>query len=93
MHILKIAAQVSQLMSLSKLRSLAMVLVASVLMLVTTACSQPDVTASQPPVPNTTEAAVDRAQDNLSDQAIDEEVLSQQGESRARQSGGAATTE
>lgn len=70
-----------------------MVLVAGVLMLVTTACSQPDITASQPPVPEATEAAVDRAQDNLSDQAIDEDVLSRQGESRARQSGGAATTE
>lgn len=93
MNILKIAARVSQLIDLSKLRSLAIVLVAGVLMLVTTACNQPDMTASQPPVPDTTEAAVDRAQDNLSDQAIDEDVLSQQGESRARQSDGAATTE
>ncbi len=92
MNILKIS-RVSPLISLSKLRSLAMVLVAGVLMLVTTACSQPDITASQPPVPEATEAAVDRAQGNLSDQAIDEDVLSQQGESRARQSGGAATTE
>ena len=47
MNILKIS-RVNLPISLSKLRRLAMVLVAGVLMLVTTACSQPDITASQP---------------------------------------------
>lgn len=75
------------------LRRLGIVLSVSLLWM-TTACAQPNTTASakanQPsvPVPEKTEAAVERARGNLSDHAVDEDVLSQQGESRARQSDG-----
>ena len=69
----------------SSLRRIAIVFIAGLMLLVTTACSPADTTASNRSAPNATEAAVDRAQSNLSDQAIDEDVLSQQGESRARQ--------
>lgn len=72
------------------LRRLGIVLAASLLW-VTTACTQANTTANQPfaqQVPEKTEAAVERARGNLSDQAVDENVLSQQGESRARQSDG-----
>ncbi|MGC1308049.1 MAG: hypothetical protein WA885_12545 [Phormidesmis sp.] len=79
----------ARLLSLPKLRRLAIVFVAGMIMLVTTACSQPDTTARN--VPDASQAAVERAQGNLSDQAIDEDVLSQQGASRARESGSSAT--
>lgn len=74
----------SQIMS--RLRRLAIVFIAGILVLSATACSTPDTTASRP-VPEATEAAVQRAQGNLSDQEIDMDVLSKQGESRARVSG------
>ena len=72
----------------STLRRIAIVFIAALTLMVTTACSQADTTASldsDMPVPEASEAAVKRAQSNLSDQAIDEDVLSKQGESRARQ--------
>lgn len=69
----------------SFLRRITIVFIVGLVVLVTTACSPADTTASTSSVPETTEAAVDRAQSNLSDQAIDEDVLSRQGESRARQ--------
>jgi hypothetical protein len=71
---------------MGQLRRLMIVFMVGVLVLTATACSQPDTTASQP-VPKATEADVNRAQGNLSDQETDVDVLSQQGESRARVSG------
>ncbi|MGB3296845.1 MAG: hypothetical protein WBA76_01155 [Phormidesmis sp.] len=68
---------------ISQLRRIAIIFVAGILVLSATACSTPDTTASRP-VPEATEADVQRAQGNLSDQEIDMDVLSQQGESRAR---------
>lgn len=89
-----ISSAVSNCLEGISLRRLGIVLAAGLLW-VTTACAQPDTTASakanQPSalqVPEKTEAAVERARGNLSDQAVDEDVLSQQGESRARQSDG-----
>jgi len=41
-------------------------------------------------VPEATAADVDRAQSNLSDKAVDEDVLSQQGPSQARRSDAAS---
>ncbi|MGB3766471.1 MAG: hypothetical protein WA947_07925 [Phormidesmis sp.] len=69
------------------LRRIAIVFIAGLTLMVTTACSQADTTASVDPaaVPEASEAAVIRAKSNLSDDTIDEDVLSQQGESRARQ--------
>ena len=67
------------------LRRVAIVFVAGLTLMVATACSPADTTALNASVPEASEAAVNRAQSNLSDQAIDEDVLSQQGESRARQ--------
>ena len=67
------------------LRRIAIVFVAGLTLMVATACSPTDTTALNPDVPEATEAAVNRAQSNLSSQTIDEDVLSQQGESRARQ--------
>ena len=52
-------------------------------MLSTTAC-QPDTRASMS-IHEASQADVQRAQGNMSDQAIDEDVLSQQGESLLRQ--------
>lgn len=69
----------------STLRRIAIIFIAGLTLVVTTACSPADTTASTGGVPEATEAAVNRAQSNLSDQAVDEDVLSQQGESRARQ--------
>lgn len=86
-----------------QMRKLLIVFLAGVLVLTATACSQADTTALSPadaqnrqansaqPVTEATEAAIDRAQGNLSDQAVDKDVLSKQGVSRARQSGGTAT--
>ncbi len=74
----------SQIMS--RLRRLAIVFIAGLLVLSATACSTPDTTAAQP-VPDATEAAVKKAQGHLSDQEINMDVLSKQGESRARVSG------
>lgn len=67
------------------MRRIAVVFVAGLTLMVATACSPADTTALNPNVPEATEAAVERAQSNLSDQAVDEDVLSRQGESRARQ--------
>lgn len=72
----------------SALRRIAIVFIAGLTLMITTACSPADTTASvdtNASVPEASEAAIKRAQSNLSDQAIDEDVLSQQGESRARQ--------
>ena len=72
----------------STLRRIAIVFIAGLTLMITTACSQADTTASvdaSTSVPEASEAAIKRAQSNLSDQAIDEDVLAQQGESRARQ--------
>ncbi|PZO17344.1 MAG: hypothetical protein DCF25_11150 [Leptolyngbya foveolarum] len=72
----------------STLRRIAIVFIAGLTLMITTACSPADTTASvdaNTSVPEASEAAINRAQSNLSDKAIDEDVLSQQGESRARQ--------
>ncbi len=76
------------LSAFSTLRRIAIVFIAGLTLMITTACSQADTTASvdaNPAVPEASEAAINRAQNNLSDKAIDEDVLSQQGASRARQ--------
>ena len=78
-----------QSVSIGRLRRLVIVFIAGILLMATTACSQPDVTAGQP-VPEATAADVERAQSNMSDDPINEDVLAKQGESRARQSDGAA---
>lgn len=89
---LQIQQKASQVISAVNFRRLAVGLSAGLLMLVTTACSQPSVTAGQPSasgaVPQATEADTNRARANLSDEAVNEDVLSQQGPSRARQSSG-----
>ncbi|MBE9061198.1 hypothetical protein [cf. Phormidesmis sp. LEGE 11477] len=78
---------VGQLVTLGRLRRLVIVLVAGLLvMLMTTACTPSDTSASQMNVPEATPADVQRAQSNLSDESIDEDVLSQQGASQARRS-------
>ena len=72
----------------STLRRIAIVFIAGLTLMITTACSQADTTASvdtNSSIPEASEAAVKRAQSNLSDEAINEDVLSQQGASRARQ--------
>ncbi|EDX85836.1 hypothetical protein S7335_3539 [Synechococcus sp. PCC 7335] len=78
--------QVGQLITLGRLRRLVVLLIASLLiMLMATACTPSD-TASSQSVPEATPADVQRAQSNLSEQAVDEDVLSQQGPSQARRS-------
>lgn len=82
---------VGRLITLERLRRLTVVLAAGLLMLVmTTACSPTSETAAssadQMGVPEATPADVQRAQTNLSDEAVDEDVLSQQGASQARRS-------
>lgn len=86
---------VGQLITLSRLRRLIAVLIVSLLVMVmATACtpSSPtvstgaDTSAGQMGVPEATPADVQRAQTNLSDEAVDEDVLSQQGPSQARRS-------
>ncbi|MEM8505188.1 MAG: hypothetical protein AAF716_18785 [Cyanobacteria bacterium P01_D01_bin.1] len=86
---------VGRLITLERLQRLAVVLVAGLLvMIMTTACtpSSPtsgtatETTAGQMGVPEATPADVQRAQTNLSDEAVDEDVLSQQGASQARRS-------
>ena len=76
--------------SLGQMRRLLIVFVAGILLMATTACSQPDVTAGQP-VPEATAADVDRAQSNLSDDAVNEDILAKQGVSRARQTDSVST--
>jgi hypothetical protein len=87
--ILQIKRQISSV----RFRQLTVVLLLSALMGLTTACT-PDTTARQPAgqsdVPTATEADVNRAKSHLSSDAVDEDVLSQQGVSRARQSDGTA---
>ncbi len=79
--------QMGQTMTLDRLRRLAFALVAGLtIMLATTACTPSDTTASQMDVPEATAADVQRAQSNLSDEAVDEDVLSQQGPSQGRRS-------
>jgi len=74
-----------------RVRRLALVLVVGLLMLMmTTACTPADTTATQMDVPEATPADVERAQGNLSDEAINEDVLSQQGPSQARRSDAAS---
>ena len=81
--------QAVQSVRLGHLRRLAVVFVAGVLLMATTACSQPDITAGQS-VPEATAADVNRAQSNLSDDAaVNEDILANQGKSRARQTDGA----
>ena len=80
--------QAVQSVRLGYLRRLAIIFIAGVLLMATTACSQPDITAGQP-VPEATAADVERAQSNMSDDPINEDVLAKQGESRARQNEGA----
>ncbi len=75
----------------NQLRRSLVVFLAGVLVLTATACSQPDTTAQAPsgqPVTEATEAALDRAQSNMSDTAVDENVLSQQSPSQAKRSDG-----
>lgn len=79
--------------SLNPFKRLMVTLLASVFMLVTATACTPTDTAATPsqPVPEASQADVDRAQGNLSDEAINEDVLSKQGPSRARQSNGVVT--
>ena len=78
--------QISASSMFNRLRRIAIVFIAGLTLMVTTACSPADTAAStDAAVPEASEAAVIRAQSNLSDKAVDEDVLSQQGESRARQ--------
>ena len=82
---------VSQPTTLSRLRRLVIFLVAGLLaMLMMTACTPADTTASQMGVPEATPADVERAQSNLSEKTVDEDVLSQQGPSQARRSNSAS---
>ncbi len=82
---------------LSQLRRVLVIFIAATMVLTITACSQPDTTASRTipskGVPEATEADVQRAKGNLSDETIDPDVLSQQGESRARVSNDGAMPE
>lgn len=84
--LLKLAAR----FRFADLKRIAAVLLASAFMLVTTACSPADVDASSSaqPVPEASQADIERAQGNLSEEAVNEDVLSKQGPSRARQSNG-----
>ncbi len=86
----QIAAQIVKFINLAQLRRIVIVFIAGILMLTATACNQPSMTANQS-VPEATAADVDRARGNMSDDAVDENVLAKQGESRARQSDGVAT--
>ncbi len=71
-----------------RLRRVIVVLAASLcLLLITTACSPADTTASTGDVPEATPADVSRAQGNLSDEAVDVDALSQQSASQAKRSG------
>lgn len=87
---MRFSSQIAKFIDLAQLRRLAIVFIAGILMLTTTACNQPSITASQP-VPEATAADVERARSNMSDDAVNEDVLAKQGESRARQSDGVAT--
>ncbi len=79
--------QTGQRVNFDRLRRFAVALVAGLMILLTTtACTPSDTTASQMDVPEATAADVQRAQGNLSDKAVDEDVLSQQGPSQARRS-------
>jgi hypothetical protein len=79
--------RVGQLIPFGRLRRLVAVLVVSLsVMVMTTACTPTDTTATQMEVPEATPADVQRAQTNLSDEAVDEDVLSQQGPSQTRRS-------
>ncbi len=74
-----------------QLRQSLIVFLAGVLVIATTACSQPDTTTQVPsgqPVTEATEAAIDRARSNMSDTAVDENVLSQQSPSQAKRADG-----
>ena len=74
---------------LNRLKRIAVMLFASLFMFVTTACAPADTTAiSSQPVPEASQADVERAQGNLSDEAVSADTLSKQGPSRARVSNG-----
>ena len=79
-------SQPSRAIAFGRLQRLLVLLFAGLLILLTTACSPADTTASQMDVPEATPADVQRAQGNLSDEAVDVDVLSQQGPSQARRS-------
>ncbi|MGB3294128.1 MAG: hypothetical protein WBB01_14165 [Phormidesmis sp.] len=85
---MKFFPQAARFINLAQLRRLIMVFVAGILLMTATACNQPNVGAGQP-VPEATAADVDRARSNMSDDAINEDILAKQGESRARQTDGA----
>ena len=74
-----------------QIRQSLIIFLAGILVITATACSQADTTAqatSNYPVPEATEAAVDRAQSNVSDKDVDENVLSQQSPSQAKKADG-----
>lgn len=77
-----------------RLKRMVVVLFTGVFMLVTTAaCTPTDATdtaamTNNQPVPEASQADIERAQGNLSDEAVNEDTLSKQGPSRARQSNG-----
>lgn len=76
---------------MKQLRQLLIVFLAGILVLTATACSQTDTTAQAPssqPVTEATEAAIDRARSNMSDDAIDENILSKQSPSQAQKPDG-----
>lgn len=65
-----------------KLRRVITFCVACLLMITTVACTPSDTSASS--TPNPSAGAVERAQNNLSDRAVNENALSQQSPSEAR---------
>ncbi len=72
----------------AKLRRVVTVLAIGLFFLImTTACSAADTTASTNSVPDATPADVSRAQGNLSDEAVNVDELSQQSASQAKRSG------
>ena len=69
----------AELFSLERLRRFAIMLAATLILLVSaTACSPADTAATSMDVPEATAANVERARDNLSNQAVNENKLSRQ---------------
>ncbi|MEO1387227.1 MAG: hypothetical protein AAFV85_07620 [Cyanobacteria bacterium J06634_6] len=72
-------ANAAELFSLERLRRFALMLAATLVLLVSeTACSPADTAATGMGVPEATTANIERAQDNLSSQAVNENDLSRQ---------------
>ncbi len=80
--------QINEVLPLARLRRFIVVLAAGLfVLLMTTACSPADSTTASAPemsVPEATTEAVNQAQSNLSDKAVDEDSLSRQSPSLAK---------